>query len=71
MMSHRLVVLDKYPCVRPIGIGDIMRRLVSKFLLIVAGKETTRACGMYQLCSELEAGIKRGYIIFGLCEMRM
>ena len=58
--SCRLVALDKCPCVRLIGIGDIMRRLVCKILLIVAGKEATRACGTYQLCSGLEAGIEGG-----------
>ena len=37
-----------------------MRRLVCKILLIVAGKEPTRACGTDQLCSGLEAGIEGG-----------
>jgi len=39
MTSCRLVALDKCPGVRPMGIGDIMRQLVCKILLIVAGKE--------------------------------
>ena len=60
MKSCRLVALDKCPDVRSIGIGDIMIRLVCKILLIVAGKEATRSCGMDQLCSGLEAGIKGG-----------
>ena len=55
----RLVGIDKYPGVRPIGIGDILRRLFAKVLLIVVGKEATRACGIDQLCCGLEAGIER------------
>ena len=32
--------------VRPIRIGDILRRLLCKVLLIVVGKVVTRACGI-------------------------
>ena len=60
MTWSRLVGLDKCPGVRPIGIGDILRRLLCKTLLIVVGKEATRACGTDQLCSGLEAGIEGG-----------
>ena len=60
MMWSRLVGLDKYPGVRPIGIGNILRRLVCKVLLIVVGNEATRACGTDQLCSRLEARIEGG-----------
>ena len=60
MTWSRLVGLDKCPGVRPIGIGDILRRLFAKVLLIVVGKEATRACGTDQLCCGLEAGIEGG-----------
>ena len=60
MTSCRLAALDKCPGVRPIGIGDITRRLVCKILLIVTGKEATRACGTDQLYSGLEARIEGG-----------
>ena len=60
MTWSRLVGLDKYPGVRPIGIGNILRRLVCKVLLIVVGNEATRACGTDQLCSRLEARIEGG-----------
>ena len=60
MMWCRLVGLDKCPGVRQIGIGNILRRLVSKVLLIVVGNETTRACGTDQLRSGLEAEIEEG-----------
>ena len=60
MTWSRLVGLDKYRGVRPIGIGDILRRLLCKTLLIVVGKETTRVYGIDQLCSGLEAGMEGG-----------
>ena len=60
MTWSRLVGLDKCPGVRPIGKGDILRRLLCKTLLIVVGKEATRAYGTDQLCSGLEAGIEGG-----------
>ena len=72
MMWSRLVGLDKCPGVRPIGIGDILRRLVCKVLLIVVENETTRACGTDQLCSGLEAGIQEwGFIMLEPYERRM
>ena len=46
--------------VRPIGIGNILRRLLCKVLLIVVEKVVTRACGIDQLCSRLETGIEGG-----------
>lgn len=51
----RLVGLAKCTGVRPIGIGDILRRLICKFLLVVVGKEATKACRTDQLSSGLEA----------------
>ena len=51
-----LVGLDKCLGVRPIGIEYILRILLYKVMLIVMGKETTRAYGTDQLCSGLEAG---------------
>ena len=58
--SCRLVELDKYPRVRPIRIGYILRRLLCKVLLNIVAEETTRVCGIDQLCSGLEAGIGGG-----------
>ena len=38
MMSGRLIVLDKSPGIRPVGIGETWRRLLAKCLLQVTGK---------------------------------
>ena len=56
-MSSRLIALDKCPGVRPVGIGDIWRRLFSKCVLALAGEQAKDACGSAQLCAGLEAGI--------------
>ena len=59
-MVGRLVGFDKMPGVRPLGIGDIIRRLVAKCCLAVTGQEATRAVGTDNLCAGLEADIERG-----------
>jgi hypothetical protein len=58
MMSCRLVALDKQPGVCPVGIGEIYHRLWAKSLLKVVGMQATVACGNYNLCAGLAAGIE-------------
>ena len=58
MMACRLVALDKQPGVRPVGIGEIYRRLWAKCLLKVAGSQATAACDNLNLCAGLAAGIE-------------
>ena len=60
MMIRRLVGFDKIPGVRPLRIGDIIRRLVAKCGLAVAGQEAMRACGTDTICTRLEAWIEGG-----------
>jgi hypothetical protein len=58
LMACRLVALDKSPGVRPVGIGEIYRRLMAKCLLKVVGHQATTACGNLNLCAGLPAGIE-------------
>jgi hypothetical protein len=58
MIASRCVALDKCPGVRPVGIGEIWRRLQAKCLLLAAGEEAKDACGIDQVCAGLEAGIE-------------
>ena len=60
LVANRLVALDKCPGVRPVGIGEILRRLCSKCLLEACGEDVTEKCGRHQLCSGLRAGIEGG-----------
>ena len=59
-MSGRLVALDKCPGIRPMGIGELWRRLITKCFLKVAGQQAKEACGTLQLCAGLEAGVEGG-----------
>jgi hypothetical protein len=55
-LANRLIAMDKFPGVRPIGIGNVWRRLIAKCVLAVAGHSATTACGSDQLCAGLRAG---------------
>ena len=56
-MSGRLIVLDKHPGVRPLGVGETWRRLCANILLKVAGTESNMVCQDDQLCSGIKAVI--------------
>ena len=57
-MASRLAALDKEPGVRPVGIGEVFRRLWAKCLLEVCGHRATVACGSGNLGAGLPAGIE-------------
>ena len=57
-MSGRLIVLDKIPGIRPVGIGETWRRLLAKCLLRVSGQEAKAAWDTEQLAGSVEAGIE-------------
>ena len=57
MMSGWLIALDKFPGIRPVGIGETWRRLLAKCLLQMTGQEAKAACGTEQLSGGVDAGI--------------
>ena len=57
-MACRLVALNKRPGVRPVGIGETLRRDLTKLVMWAAGDQAKTACGNLQLCAGLEAGIE-------------
>ena len=64
----RLVILDKCPGVRPIGIGEVLRRIVGKAILAVIGPDVQRVTGALQVCTgqqgECEAAVHAMSLVF-------
>ena len=58
LMTCRLVALDRRPGVRPVGIGETLRRALAKLVMRAAGEQAKTACGNLQMCTGLEAGIE-------------
>uniref|UniRef100_A0A0G4F3H9 Uncharacterized protein n=1 Tax=Chromera velia CCMP2878 TaxID=1169474 RepID=A0A0G4F3H9_9ALVE len=58
LMAYRLVALDKCPGVRPVGIGEAIRRLLGKTVMKKTREELQEACGANQLCSGLIGGLE-------------
>ena len=58
LLACRLVALNKNPGVRPIGVCEVIRRIVAKVVVKVAGIDIEEACGVLQTCSGLPSGIE-------------
>ena len=58
LMACRLVALNKRPGVRPVGIGETLRRFLAKIVMREAGDQAKTECGNLHLCAGLEAGIE-------------
>ena len=56
LLNNRLVPLDKDPGVRPVGIGEVLRRIVGKSVLSILKKDIMQATGVTQVCAGQSAG---------------
>ena len=48
--------LDKNPGVRPIGVGEVLRRIIGKSIMSVIKPEVVESAGSLQLCAGQPAG---------------
>ena len=55
-ISCRLIPLDKKPGVRPIGIGEVIRRIIGKAIISVIKPDILNSAGSLQLCAGLPSG---------------
>ena len=46
LLNNRLIPLDKNPGVRPVGIGEVLRRIIGKSLMTGLRRDITRAAGV-------------------------
>ena len=50
-LAYRLIPLDKQPGDRPIGIGEVLRRVIGKIVVKLLRKDILNATGSYNLGS--------------------
>ena len=62
----RLVALDKHPGVRPVGIGEVLRRIIGKAILAVVGQDVQQVTGALQVCAGQQAGCESAVHAMGL-----
>ena len=58
LVAGRLDTLDKCPGVRPVGIGEVPRRIISKAILTVIRSDIREVVGSLQLCTGQRLGCK-------------
>ena len=56
LVACRLMARDKCPGVRPIGIGEVVRRIIGKVILTTIREEIQEAVGVLQVCAGHQAG---------------
>ena len=57
-VACQLIPLNKQPGLRPIGIGEVVRRIIGKAILSITSKAIEQAAGSLQLCAGQECGIE-------------
>jgi hypothetical protein len=58
LLANRGIPLDKCPGLRPVGIGEVQRRIMGKAIMIIVGDDVQEAAGATQLCAGQCAGVE-------------
>lgn len=56
LTACRLIPLDKKPGCRPIGVGEVLRRIIGKCIMAVVKEDVRSAAGNLQVCAGQQAG---------------
>ena len=56
LVACRIIPLHKSPGIRPIGVGEVLRRIIGKAILTVLKSDILNVTGYQQLCAGLELG---------------
>ena len=58
LLANRLIALDKHPGIRPIGIGETLRCILSKVVCLITRTDAEEVCGSSQLCAGVPCSIE-------------
>ena len=56
LLASRLIAVNKMPGVRPIGVGEVVRRIIGKAILRVVRQDVLSVVGIDQLCAGQPGG---------------
>ena len=56
LINSRLLPLNNHGKVRPIGIGEVLRRIIAKCVMMIAKEDVQNAVGNLQVCAGQHAG---------------
>ena len=63
-LACRLIPLDKNPGLRPIGVGEVSRRIAGKVVMKVLKEDVRNSAGGLQLCAGHEAAVHAMHDVF-------
>ena len=58
LLTNRGIAIDKCPGLRPVGVGEIIRRVIGKAIMHVTGEHVQEAVGALQLCAGHPLGVE-------------
>ena len=67
LMACRLIPLNKDPGLRPIGIGEVLRRIIGKIVVYILRAELQEDAGELQMCVGQAGGCEAG--VHAMCEI--
>ena len=56
MVADLLIPLNKCPVVRPIDVGEVLRRIIGKAVMRIVKEDMLTAAGSMQVCAGLDGG---------------
>jgi hypothetical protein len=58
LLANRGIAIDKCPGLRPVGVGEMARRIIGKSVMAVTGAKVQEAVGSLQLCAGHPVGVE-------------
>ena len=58
LLANRGIAIDKCPGLRPVGVGEILRRILGKAIMSVTADEVQKSVGALQLCAGHPNGVE-------------
>ena len=58
LLANRGIAIDKCPGLRPVGVGEMARRIIGKAVMEVTGPKVQEAVGALQLCAGHPVGVE-------------